>query len=525
MHQEPPHFHMLREALLSIRSTDGASSADLPEVLVRLGSGEPLEFPAIRPHQAHPWHAFLVQLGALVAARTGEPNLGRSADDWRQALLDLAGGDDAWALTVDDMTKPAFMQVPIPEGQWGRYKPAAETPDDLDMLVTAKNHDVKHHVMAAARTEHWVYALVTLQTFQGFSGRGNYGVARMNSGFGSRPGLAAAPDLGWAERFARDVQVWLDTRPELLGPGYEYTDGGPALLWTLDWDGESPRLPLAACDPFFIEVCRRVRLVCDGGRIVAHAAPSNSAFLDAKDRLGDTGDVWTPVKVGKGQAAALTVSPSGFTYRRLQDVLFGSDWQRRPALRIRDEDGSDPVVVAQVMVRGQGKTEGYHERRIPVPAKSVGWLRSLKTRARLGDFAKARVERVGDVQRRILRPALCALLQGAPEDLDLRDDRPRRWLDRFDSAVDGVFFDDLWHDFDLDAAAADRSWEKRLYGLAEAQLSNAVRSAAVPEARNYRAVAHAEMIFRGSARKNLTHFFAPASTDEETTDEPTATDV
>lgn len=516
---------LLHDPLFNVRLTGGRTTIDLSQVLAYLGAGDSdLDFPALRPHQSHPWHAFLVQLGALVAARTGDPSLARSADDWRQALLDLAGdaGADAWTLTVEDTASPAFMQMPISEGQWGRYKSAAETPDDLDMLVTAKNHDVKHHVMAAARPEHWVYSLVTLQTFQGFSGRGNYGVARMNSGFGNRPGLAAAPGLGWAERFGRDVRVWLHTRSELLGLGYEYTDGGPALLWTLDWDGESPRLPLASCDPFFIEVCRRVRLVNQNGRIVAHGAPSNSAFLDAKDRLGDTGDIWTPVKVGEGQAAALTVAPSGLTYRRLQDVLFGANWQRRPALHIQEEDGRSPVVVAQAMVRGQGKTEGYHERRIPVPAKSVGWLRAPETRERLGDFAKARVDRVGDVQKRILKPALCALLQGAPEELDLRDDRPQRWLDRFDRDVDRVFFDDLWRDFDLDAASADHNWEERLRELAEDQLSDAMRSAAVPEARNYRAVAHAKMRFEGAARKVLGYLYPSTSTEEGTTDEQTA---
>jgi len=525
MTQTTGHHHLLRGPLFSLRDAGGRTTADLPGVLARLGAGADLEFVALRPHQAHPWHAFLVQLGALVCARTDDRDLARPADAWRDALLGLAV-DDAWCLVVDDVAKPAFMQVPVPGGEWPRYKPAAETPDDLDMLVTAKNIDVKQHSMVAARPEHWVYALVTLQTFQGYSGRGNYGVARMNSGFGSRPGLAAAPGLGWAERFARDVRVWLDGRDELLDPGYEYADGGHALLWTLDWNGKEPRVPLTACDPFFIEVCRRVRLVDGGGKVGAYAAPSDSAFLDAKERLGDTGDVWTPVRATPSGPAALTVSPGGLTYRLLQDVLFGADWKRQPALRVHEEDGNHPVVVAQVMVRGQGKTEGYHERRIPVPEKGVGWLRSLEERPRLGDFAKARVERVGDVQKRILKPALCALLQGAPEDLNFRDDRPQPWLDRFDREVDAVFFIDLWRDFGLvvderpEAAAAN--WEKRLYRLAKAQLDDAFRAAPVPEARDYRAVAVAGMLFEGAARKHLRQLFAQ---DEGTADDRTATDA
>jgi CRISPR system Cascade subunit CasA len=520
-------FNTVQDSVFSIRDAAGPGTANLPEVLARLGAGDEIEFPALRPHQSHPWHAFLVQLGALVAARTDD-ELARPADAWRQALLDLAGdaGEDAWTLVVEDTTRPAFFQVPVPKGEWGRYKPSAVTPDDLDVLITAKNHDVKRHLMADSRPEHWVYALVTLQTFQGYSGRGNFGVARMNSGFGSRPGFAAAPGLGWAERFRRDVKVWLETRDRLLGPGYEYEDGGHALLWTFDWDGSRPRLPLADCDPFFVEVCRRVRLVVRGGRIAALGAPSDKAFLDAKDRAGDTGDVWTPVhKADDGPATALTVSPSGLSYRKLQEVLFSGEWKHHPALDVRLDDGPRPLVVAQVMVRGQGKTEGYHERRIPVPEKGVGWLRKRETRDLLGNFAKARVERVGDVQRGILKPALCALLQGAPEDLDLRDDRPQRWLDRLDDAVDDVFFDDLWRDFDREAGVADANWEGRLYDLARAQLDDAKRSAPVPVARDYRAAATAEIVFEGAARNRLRHRFPPDLKEEGRADDRTTTDA
>ncbi len=521
---------LLQHDLFTIRGPKGPEDASLPEVLDLLGTGVDIDFPALRPHQAHPWHAFLVQLGALVAARSGESTLARSADAWREALLELAGdaGEDAWTLTNDDPASVAFMQVAVPEGEWGRYKLAAETPDDLDMLVTAKNHDVKQHQMAAARPEHWIYALVTLQTFQGFSGRGNYGVGRMNSGFGSRPGFAAAPGLGWAERFQRDVAVWLETRDDLLRI-HEYADQGQALLWSLEWDGEAPRLPLTACDPFFIEVCRRVRLRTEGEAIVAYGAPSNSPFLPAKERLGNTGDIWTPVKVDdKSVASALTVSPSGLTYRKLQDVIFGDAWQYQPALRVRTEDGTHPVLVAQVMVRGQGKTEGYHERRLPLPTESTGWLRTPSTRSRLGHFAQSRVERVGDVQRRILKPALCALLQGAPDDLDLRDDRPQRWLDRLDRGVDQIFFQELWSDFalsDQDSTEADKRWEKTLYDLAKTQLDDAIRSAAVPEARAYRAIATAEMRFEGSARKTLKKLFPPTFDAEGAADDRPATNA
>ena len=61
------------------------------------------------------------------------------------------------------------------------------------MLVTAKNHDLKSSIAAQANVDDWIFALVTLQTMEGFGGVGNYGIARMNSGFGNRPAFSLAP--------------------------------------------------------------------------------------------------------------------------------------------------------------------------------------------------------------------------------------------------------------------------------------------------------------------------------------------
>ena len=48
---------------------------------------------------------------------------------------------------MDDLTKPAFMQPPASsEKKRADYKSAIETPDELDMLVTSKNHDLKSAV-------------------------------------------------------------------------------------------------------------------------------------------------------------------------------------------------------------------------------------------------------------------------------------------------------------------------------------------------------------------------------------------
>ena len=507
---------LLDEHWLSVRpATTGAM--DLPGLLALLGAGREIEFTALRPHQQHAWHAFLVQLAALVAHRSGDPRLDRPAEAWREALIALAGdaGEDAWSLGVGDLSRPAFFQPPVPEGDLARFHGSVDHPDALDVVITTRNHDVKRDRIRYPRVEHWVFALITLQTMEGFLGRGNYGIARMNSGFGSRPAVGFASGLGWAERFRRDVDVWLKIRPSLVEELGYAEEGGHALLWILPWDGRESRA-LQACDPFFIEVCRRVRLVeVEGGGFEAKLSSSEAQFLDAKQRQGDTGDAWTPVNA---EGKALTVGADGFSYRRMTDLLFTGEYPRRPALELRPGDPADGVVIAQVLARGQGKTDGYHERLIPVPGKVRRRLGSVEERNTLAALARARVERSAAAQRKVLRPALCALLQGGPEALDFTDRRVDRWVERLDSAIDAVFFDDLWPDADLTPDEANRRWDVRLVGLARRELDDAIDSAPVPLATAARAIARAGLLFEGAARKHLGGAFAaPPSTEEERT--------
>ena len=60
---------------------------------------------------------------------------------------------------------------------------------DADLLLTSRDHDLKQTVASRASPEDWVFALVSLQTSEGYGGRGNYGIAQMNGGSSSRPML------------------------------------------------------------------------------------------------------------------------------------------------------------------------------------------------------------------------------------------------------------------------------------------------------------------------------------------------
>jgi len=498
-------LNLLTDPLLHTRSPSGELEAvSLPEVLSRLGAGENLEFSGLRSHQQHAWHAFLVQVAALITHPKGGQGLDRPAHEWRQELLDLAGdaGEDAWCLVVADPARPAFFQNPAPEGHLKAYKRIETAPDDIDIVITTRNHDIKQSRMARPRPEHWIFALVTLQTMEGFLGRGNYGIARMNGGFASRPALALAPGLGWSERFRRDVATWCQARSGILDGSYGYPhSGGHALLWTVPWDGGKSCCTLPECDPFFLEVCRRVRLVrTPRGRLEARLAPTSAAFLDAKTSKGDTGEIWTPVKK---DGPALTVSGGGFSYRLMTELLFSGNFHRPPALASPQAGDEEPVLVAQVLARGQGKTDGYHERLLPVPRKVSLNLGNEPKRAALGDLAQARVEDTRNVQRRVLHLALCALLQGGKETLNLRDAHTEPWIRRMDAAVDRIFFEDLWADAEAGPDEARGRWHRRLRQLAATELEDAIASAPIPLAVYPKAVARAEGLFWGLLKKHF----------------------
>ncbi len=510
MPDQPPMRHnLLTEPLLSVESPDGqCAEVTLPGALARLGGGIATEFAALQSHQIHAWQAFVVQVAALATHRAGDANLAVDEPVWRERLRALTDGrDEPWCLVVDDLAQPAFLQTPVPEKSLDGFKRRFESPDRLDVLVTSKNHDVKLQRVRLPAPEHWVFALVMLQTYEGFLGAGNYGIARMNGGFASRPSLGAARSPALVDRFARDVAVWTARRDELVSLFGYASSGGNGLVWCAPWDGKSS-LSLGELDPCFVEVCRRVRFVSRGGRVEGVGTGSETARVAAKALLGNTGDAWTPVARGD-EPKALTVGAGGFHYTLLQDLLFGTSFVEAPAQALLPEDGKSPVFVARALARGQGETNGLHERVLPIPPKARGWFAQRESRTRLGALAKRRVEQAGGVRLKVLRPALCALLQAGADKLDFTDKRPDRWTAELDTRVDAVFFEHLWDDAELDDTAADVAWTRAVLALAREVLVGAFDAVPLPSMRRFRAVAAATRLFEGSARKHFAIAFPP----------------
>jgi len=72
----PTVFDLLTEALITTRSGGENTKRSLPGVLEVLGAEQDVTFPALRRHQKHAWHAFLVQQGKQ--SRCRRPTGGKS---------------------------------------------------------------------------------------------------------------------------------------------------------------------------------------------------------------------------------------------------------------------------------------------------------------------------------------------------------------------------------------------------------------------------------------------------------------
>ncbi|MDE2892493.1 MAG: type I-E CRISPR-associated protein Cse1/CasA [Chloroflexota bacterium] len=507
-------FNLLTEPLIrfdSVRGERGAAS--LPEVYAALMADEVASFPALRPHQRHAWHAFLVQLGAIAMQRAGvvgEPPA--APDDWRSLIRELTAEyeDDApWRLVVDDFIQPAFLQPPATSVDLiTDYKTVVATADELDMLVTAKNHDVKCAVAEEAGVDDWFFALVTLQTMEGFGGAGNYGISRMNAGLGNRPVFSLAPLGGPGTHVRRDIQTLLARRAEMLA---ESPAGGGdlALVWTRPWDGlKAQSLLPNQLEPLYIEVCRRIRVRTGPDRSLSvQRATSKAARIEAKQLSGRTGDPWTPINLKEEKS--LTLAGGGFTYKRVTEYLTSADWRQPILLRPTEAEARSTesmCLVARAMVRGQGKTEGYHERIVPLRYKTIRAMGNALSTQDIGEIAKGRIEQVGRVQR-ILSHAIQTFLSSGEADNASPEtrERARPWLNRLDEIVDANFFAALQEEFeasDSQRESIHSEWLRGVVNSARELLRDACDTLPCRSVHRYRARTRAESLLEGRLRSN-----------------------
>ena len=511
-----PAYNLLSQPLLHAAP---CGPLTLPGLLAALARDEVDSFPALRPHQSPAWHMFLVQLAALALHGAEAGDIPRDEAAWARALRGLTSGfdqDEPWCLVVDDWTRPAFLQPPVPEGH--RLANTVPSPDALDLLITSKNHDLKQAVARDGQPEDWVFALVSLQTGEGYGGAGNHGIARMNGGASSRAMLTLAPlpaatdktmtprPGGW---FRRDVAMLLETRDSELAThailGYPAT-GGLGLTWLAPWP-ERDRLALDRLDIWFIEVCRRVRLAGGGQALSGRKGTSQATRLNAKHLNGALGDPFAPVI--KDGSKSFTLAGRDFDYRTLTDLMLSGNWTlpvlARPASFERE--GDTLALVAQALARGNSKTEGFKSRILPVGGKISRALGAR--RAELHELAKSQMTAIANVDKALSYALALAAAGGEPDKLN-KDHyaHARDAHRRFDRAVDVLFFDHLWARLE----APDRNAEERRFASAlvgEARPIFAAALPAIPCASFYRLKAEerARLAFDGMLRHHFPDLF------------------
>lgn len=522
-------MNLLTDRLIRTLMTDGkVEIQSLPEVYAAMAQDRIASFPALRPHQRHAWHAFLAQLATIAMHRTNTSVPPQTSAEWQTLLRGLTpdyADDEPWCLIVDDPTRPAFMQCPSPNGL-DDYRGRVMTPDDLDVLVTSKNHDVKRAIAHGGAPEDWIFALIDLQTMAGFLGAGNYGIARMNGGFSARPclGLAPAKGLVGAHLF-HDIQRMIAGRDQLLEEysSYYAPTGGLALLWIEPWNG-TEQADLRNLDPYFIEICRRVRLRLEDNQFVAWTASSKSARINAKAAKGNLGDFWTPVE--NKDSKALSLSSVGFPYKRLVELLFENETYNKPqSMRVEGDTGDQWQLVARGIAGGQGKTEGYHERTdIAFANKTASGLFRAAESNRLAEIAKAQIEEISEVTD-ALRFGIAVAASGEKESNSLtKSDRAHAtpFGRRLEAVADTHFFAVLEDRFlvedDTEAARHRVVFARLLIKAARKLLKEAIDSVPCASIHRHRARARATSAFEGRLRRGIFSNQPEIFNTRETTD-------
>lgn len=509
-------FSLLTEALFRVARADGTRlRLTLPEVLARLSAGEDLEFLALRPHQLPSWHALLVQLACLALERADWPDLPVDAEGWSRLLRGLTPAwpdDEPWCLLVEDWARPAFLQPP---GEATDYRDAGAAAQGLDLLVTSKNHDEKLGKLRAAvpvEADVWIYALVSLQGFAGYLGRGNFSTFRMNGGFASRPQFRLVFTEGSGTEFLRDVAALRQSTNELWDDADEMglgTEDPLALLWLEPWAGQA--LPLSRVHPLCLEVCRRVRLRrTEGASLQLLTAPSQGMRIAAKDNKGHVLDPWIPV-MADGEPRAFTAQTDSFSYHRLAPMLFDDQRCRLPLLARptqAERDGDQPGTMRlQVLVGGSGRTDGCLHRDVPMPLPVL--RRFVSERSALAMRARAFIELAGIAQGKVLRAALLQYVDGSDEVNWQNKDFAKAvapWVAVLERRIDEVFFGDLFATLDeppLDDTAARHRWVARLHELVQAVFDSATVSLPTRDRSRELARGRAERLLHNGLRMHL----------------------
>lgn len=467
-------YSLLNDGLFNVKlPTSGeAASLSLPQVLARLSEGQDLTFTSLRPHQAPAWHAFLVQLAYLAVESDESFILPLAEDAWAIRLRRLTEeftDDSPWFLMNSDWQRPAFMQAPSPLGRESDFKRLDKSAQAIDVLVTSRNHDEKAEKLSLndQSLDCLIYALVSVQGWTKQDGQGRYFSMRINGGYASRPQFRLAYERGSGQEFLRDLRALDEGAGADLEAaskvGFGTADHRPhVLLWTVVW-GDT-QLTIQDIHPYCLEVCRKVRLISAGGRLVLRGATSSGNRVAAEDFKGCVFDPWTPVERTE-PPKALNAQPHTLNYARLQELMFDATKAKLPLLakpsELERRRNLPATLIARALVGGNGKTNGFLQKELQIPP---GVLSRVDTAGkelaiRSSSFVRLAAHAEGD----ILRGALQRFVSGGGREKYKYAEYGQTidpFIERFKQQIDDAFFGVLFATIESepDDLQAQRCW-------------------------------------------------------------------
>lgn len=254
-----------------------------------------------------------------------------------------------------------------------------------------------------------------------------------------------------------------------------------------------------------MEICRRVRL--RGNPVAAFGIPSDGNRIEAKQLKGNVGDAWLPIDCAD-EAKALTLSAQGWTPELLRRLLFEENLRLTPLQNPLPEIEGPVWLVTSALVRGQGTTDGFHERRLPIPSAVRRRLFGSGSRASLQNLSKSAIELAGTIQNRVLKPAVFTYIQGGADKVKFDDDTAQaiwpRFAQGFGILWSDAFFPWLWSVPEpIDEQAALRDWGLKLKKFALSVLREVETAMPGHAGRAYKAKVAAERVFYAGINKHF----------------------
>jgi CRISPR system Cascade subunit CasA len=166
-------------------------------------------------------------------------------------------------------------------------------------------------------------------------------------------------------------------------------------------------------------------------------------------------------------------------------------------------NGESLVLITQGVTRGQGKTEGYHERRVPISPK-IRSLLAVNRKEPLAQLSTQRIAIIGEM-RKLLWVALAVLFANgkANDGSDGNKTKASKFAAPFEAAEDARFFSDLNEEIEATDCAAQRlQWMLGLVDRAEAILRVAFDAGPRNGVQKYRAQSAALSRFHGGLRSD-----------------------